>query len=117
MTFEGRNFDIISGLSAPVIWYFGFVKPKLSKTVIIIWNLICLGLLVNVSVYAVLSAPGNLQKFAFDQPNIALGYFPFLLLPGFIVPLVMLSHLAAIRKLSKTGTTELIKNTAKTYVH
>src|SRR5688500_6996599 len=26
ITFEGRNFDILSGLTAPLIYYFGFVK-------------------------------------------------------------------------------------------
>jgi hypothetical protein len=50
-----------------------------------------------------------LQKFAFDQPNIALGNFPFLLLPAFVVPIVMLSHIAAIRNLSRTGAVEQTK--------
>jgi hypothetical protein len=31
MTFEGRNFDIISGITAPLVYYFGFLKNKLSK--------------------------------------------------------------------------------------
>ena len=31
MTFEGRNFDILSGLTAPLVFYFGFVKQKLPK--------------------------------------------------------------------------------------
>ena len=31
MTFEGRNFDILAGITAPLIWYFGFVKNKFSK--------------------------------------------------------------------------------------
>src|ERR1700722_12271668 len=33
MTFEGRNFDILSGLSVPFFWYFGFIKQTLSRTV------------------------------------------------------------------------------------
>ncbi len=99
MTFEGRNFDILSGLTAPLIYYFGFVKKKLSPQIILIWNLICLGLLFNIVINAVLSAPTPFQQFAFDQPNIAILYFPFVWLPGIIVPLVLLSHLAAIRQL------------------
>jgi hypothetical protein len=97
MTFEGRNFDILSGLSAPFFWYFGFIKQKLSRTVMIIWNLACLGLLLNVVVIAVLSLPTPFQQFAFDQPNIALGHFPFFLLPGCIVPMVMLAHIWSLR--------------------
>jgi len=99
ITFEGRNFDILSGITAPVIYYFGFVKSKLSKSVILVWNLICLALLFNVVYNAVLSAPSPFQQFAFNQPNIAIGYFPFVLLPSFIVPLVMFSHLVAIWQL------------------
>ena len=48
MTFEGRNFDIVAGITAPFIAYFGFKKPKLSKQIILIWNFICLGLLLNI---------------------------------------------------------------------
>jgi len=101
MTFEGRNFDILSGLSAPIVWYFAFVKRRLGKPVLLVWNFLCLGLLINVAVNAVLSAPTRFQQFAFDQPNIALGYFPFLLLPACIVPIVLLSHVASIRLLIK----------------
>ncbi len=101
MTFHGRNFDILSGISAPFVYYFGFVKKTLSKKVILAWNIICLGLLLNVVSAAVLSLPARFEQFGFEQPNIALGYFPFVLLPAVIVPLVMLSTVAAIRQLSK----------------
>ena len=103
MTFEGRNFDILSGLTAPVIFYFGFIKKQTGKKVILLWNFICLGLLINIVVNAVLSAPFPFQKFAFDQPNIAVLYFPFNWLPSCVVPLVLLAHLAAIRQLLNDG--------------
>ncbi|MES2730750.1 MAG: hypothetical protein V4714_03345 [Bacteroidota bacterium] len=99
MTFEGRNFDILSGLTAPIIFYFGFIKNRLNKKSILLWNFICLGLLINIVANAVLSAPFPFQKFAFDQPNIAILYFPFNWLPSCVVPLVFLSHLAVIRQL------------------
>jgi len=103
VTFEGRNYDILSGLSAPFIFYFGFIKNKLSKKSILIWNCICLGLLLNVVANVVLSAPFPFQKFAFDQPAIAIVYFPFIWLPSCIVPLVLFSHLASIRQLLKNN--------------
>jgi hypothetical protein len=34
MTFEGRNFDIIAGITAPFIAYFGLTKNKLSRQII-----------------------------------------------------------------------------------
>lgn len=99
MTFEGRNFDILSGLSAPLIYYFGFVKKKLNKSILVIWNVACILLLLNVVASAVLSLPGRYQNFGFQQPNIAVGYFPFLLLPAVLVPLALFSNAAAIRLL------------------
>lgn len=99
MTFEGRNFDILAGLTAPIIFYFGYVKHKLGKTVLLLWNFVCLGLLFNIVVHAVLSAPSDFQQFSFEQPNMAILYFPFVWLPCCIVPIVLLSHLVCIKKL------------------
>jgi hypothetical protein len=99
MTFEGRNFDIAAGITAPIIYYLVFVKNSSGKKILLAWNFICLALLLNIVVNAVLSVPTAFQQFAFDQPNIAILYFPFNLLPAVVVPLVLLSHLAAIRKL------------------
>jgi hypothetical protein len=99
MTFEGRNFDILSGLSAPFIYYFGFVKMSLGKNVLLLWNFICLALLLNIVFNALLSLPSTFQQFGFDQPNIAILQFPFVLLPSVIVPLVLFAHLASIRQL------------------
>ncbi len=99
MTFEGRNFDILAGLTAPVIFYFGYVSKQLHRKIILIWNFICLGLLINIVVNAILSVPSPFQKFAFEQPNIAVLEFPFIWLPCCIVPLVLLSHLVSVRQL------------------
>lgn len=99
MTFEGRNFDILSGFSAPIVYYFGFVRKTLSRTLILIWNFACLGLLINIAVNAILSVPGAFQQFAFDQPNVGILMFPFVFLPSVLVPLVLFSHLTAIRRI------------------
>jgi hypothetical protein len=101
MTFEGRNFDIIAGLTAPLIWYFGFIRKKLSTTVILAWNFICIALLANIVIHAVLAAPFPFQQLAFEQPNIAILYFPFIWLPCFIVPVVLYAHLVSIQRLIK----------------
>jgi hypothetical protein len=112
MTFEGRNFDIISGLTAPLVFYFGYVKPKLNRRWPLAWNFVCLALLISIVVNAILSAPFSFQQFAFDQPNIAIFYFPFVWLPAFIVPTVLFSHLVSIRQLisQKQGETSLVKS-------
>lgn len=101
MTFEGRNFDILAGISAPVIAVLGYHRKTLGKKTLLIWNFICLGLLLNIAVNGALSVQFPFQQFAFDQPNKAILFFPFTLLPGCIVPIVLLSHLISIRHLIK----------------
>ncbi|MBY0482475.1 MAG: hypothetical protein K2Q21_14055 [Chitinophagaceae bacterium] len=103
MTFEGRNFDIFSGITAPMIYYFGFIKKQLHSSIILFWNFICLALLLNIAFNAILSLPTSFQQFAFDQPNIAILYFPFVLLPACLVPMVLFSHLVSIRQILKTN--------------
>lgn len=98
MTFEGRNFDTLAGITAPLIYYFGFYKKKLSSRFIFVWNVVSIGLLLNIVINAVLSAPFPFQQFGFEQPNVAVLYFPFIYLPGFIVPLVLFSHLISIKR-------------------
>ncbi|MEZ0007555.1 uncharacterized membrane protein HdeD (DUF308 family) [Flavobacterium sp. 28YEA47A] len=101
MTFEGRNLDIFAGITAPFIAYFGFTKHRIGRKGILLWNFISLGLLINIVVNALFSTPSPIQKFAFDQPNIAILNFPFNWLPTFIVPIVLFGHLASIRQLLK----------------
>jgi hypothetical protein len=102
MTFEGYNFDILSGITAPFVYYFAFVKNWIGKRGLLIWNFICLGLLINILFIAVLSAQTPIQQLAFDQPNIGVTYFPFVWLPAVIVPIVLFSHLAGIYRLQRT---------------
>ena len=101
MTFEGRNYDIVSGITAPVIYYLVFTIRKSGYTALLVWNLACLGLLINIMAIAILSSRTPFQKLAFDQPNIGVTYFPYIWLPGVVVPIVLISHLAAIRQLMR----------------
>ncbi len=100
MTFAGQNFDIIAGLTAPFVLLFGHVKRKLSNRFMLFWNIVCLALLVNIIVLAFLSAPSPFQYFGIQQPNIAIFNFPFSWLPTVIVPIVIFTHLVAIRQLA-----------------
>jgi hypothetical protein len=99
MTFEGRNFDILCGITAPIIYYFGYIKNTFGRVTLLAWNIACLLLLANIVITAVISAPFDFQKIGLDQPNIALFYFPFIWLPCFVVPVALFSHMVNIRKL------------------
>lgn len=110
MTFEGRNFDILAGISAPIVYYLAFKKQTLSKKLLLIWNILSLLLLFNIVVIAALSLQTTLQQFALDQPNIALTYFPFIWLPSVVVPIVLLSHLASLKQILSYSKNLLTKN-------
>ncbi len=101
MTFEGKNLDIIMGISAPfaAIFLVGF-KAK-NRYGAIGWNIIGLLLLTNVVAHAILSTPFPFQQFGFEQPNVAVFYFPYIWLPAFIVPAVLFCHVASLVQLLK----------------
>lgn len=96
MTFEGRNWDVLFGLSSLPLYWLAFRGPRASRRLLLSWNVLGLALLLNIVADAVLSAPTPLQRFAFEQPNVAILYFPFTWLPAVIVPLVLLAHVAVL---------------------
>lgn len=100
-TFEGTNFDIIAGISAPIIGLIAFRKGGVNKPLAWIWNIVCLALLLNIVITSILAFPFPFQVIAYDQPGLAMLYLPFNLLPTVVVPIVMFSHFAAFRKLLK----------------
>jgi hypothetical protein len=99
MTFEGRNPDILIGITAPILAWFCFKGDKYRKRILIAWNVLGLAFLLNIVLNAALSIPGPTQQFAFEQPNIAVLHFPFTWLPTVIVPIVLFCHLASLKKL------------------
>lgn len=99
MTFAGRNFDIIAGITAPLIIYLAFSKKIGGKGLLIGWNVIMLALLINIVATAILALPSSFQQIALDQPNWAVLNFPFTWLPAFVVPVVMFAHFVTLRRL------------------
>lgn len=95
MTFEGRNFDVVAGATAPFIAYL-FSK---NKTVMIIWNFVGLGLLLNILTIAVLSMPLPFRVFMNEPSNTIVATFPIVLLPAFLVPLAYTLHLFSLKQL------------------
>ena len=101
MTFEGRNFDILSGLTAPLVAWLAFRGGKTNRPLLIIWNLLAFGLLLNIMTIAILSLETPFQQLAFEQPNRGVLYFPFIWLPAIIVPIVFVSHVLSLWQLLK----------------
>ena len=101
MTFEGRNFDILAGILSPFVAYYGYQKKSLSKASLFLFNLLGLGLLINIVFYATASTVSPFQLFAFDQPNTAFFWAPWIFLPALLVPLVFFAHLVLLIRLAK----------------
>ncbi|MEQ9592855.1 MAG: hypothetical protein RLN86_09665 [Cyclobacteriaceae bacterium] len=99
MTFEGRNWDILAGTSAPLVAYFGIRKFSWPKWVLITWNFFCLGLLINIVVTALLSMPTPFRYFMNEPSNTIVTHFPIIWLPGLLVPLAYGLHFLSLRQL------------------
>lgn len=102
LTFEAGNVDILVGLSAPLLWW-AFASGRVAKRGLLIWNSLALLSVLNALGRALLSAPFRFQQFAFHQPTVAILTFPFILLPAFVVPAVIFTHLAIFRKLCSSN--------------
>ncbi len=100
MTFAGNNFDIITGITAPILYFTCFKRRSVrSVNLLFGWNILGLVMLGSIAVNGFLSVPTEFQRHAFEQPNIAVLYFPFIWLPCFIVMVVLFSHLVMIKRL------------------
>ena len=103
MTFEGRNFDIIAGITAPILGIL-WLKKVIGRKTLIIWNILALLLVLFIFANGILSSELPIQIFGFEQSNRAINYFPFILLPATIIPIVIYTHITDIIKLWKEKT-------------
>lgn len=99
MTMHGGNWDIVSGVTAPFAAFVLVRGTSVRRIPLLLWNIVCLVLLLNVMVRGVLSAPSPFQRFAIDSPNLLPLTFPYILLPGLLVPMVLFAHLVSLRRL------------------
>ena len=99
MTFEGRNWDILTGITAiPVAWL--AARGRMPRGGILAWNLLGVGLLLNIVTVAMLSMPTPLQRFT--APNTFITGPPYVWLPVFLVQAAWFGHLLVFRRLAQT---------------
>jgi hypothetical protein len=101
MTFEGRNFDILSGLTAPLVYFLAFRGGRVNRPLLIVWNVFALALLLNIVTTAILAFPFANSPLPVELQNRGVAYFPFIWLPAIVVPIVFFSHFASLWKLAK----------------
>jgi hypothetical protein len=103
MSFAGRNFDILTGLSALAVA--SLVHRGLAgQRVVLVWNVAGAGLLVNAVTTALLSSP-MVHWFgtAPEQVNTFVAYFPFVWLPSVLVVSAIVWHIVVFRALYGEG--------------
>lgn len=98
MTFEGRNFDILTAVTALILAPL-IARKKAGRKAVWIWNLMGLGLLINIMTIALLSAPGPLHLLHVQPLNSLPFGWPSLWIL-FCVMVAFASHLLVFRKLS-----------------
>ena len=98
-TFEGHNFDILIGLTAPLMAYFTFVKTKIGKTLFILWNFA--GLLTLGIVVFTIMHHAYLPPFQNSSDNVlakGFGAFPYTYLAGLFMPVAVFMHILSLVK-------------------
>lgn len=99
ITFEGRNADIVIGLTALPVGYFAVSRRVWPRRVATVWNVVGILILANVVLHAQLAAPGPYRVFMTQPSTEFLGTFPYIWLPGFLVPLAFWLHAASLLQL------------------
>ncbi|MDB5104725.1 MAG: hypothetical protein JWP91_2414 [Fibrobacteres bacterium] len=98
MTFEGRNPDILTGISAVILAVL-LKRGAAGRKAVMIWNLCGFALLINIVTVAILSLPGRMRAFHNEPANTLVLYFPYVWLPAVLVLGALLGHLLVFRKL------------------
>jgi hypothetical protein len=101
MTYAGYNFDIVSGILGGVILIWGMTKQP-PRWAIWAFNLIGLGLLINIVAIAMVSTPTPLRMFTNEPANTFVAYLPFVWLPSFLVQAAWFGHLIVFRWLGRS---------------
>ncbi len=109
--------DVAIGLAAPVVAYIFHKRYRWSCLAAWSWNVIgILDIAVAVST-GFLSSPSPYQTLALETPNTLITVFPLVLVPLVAVPLSILLHVAALKRLSaarQTGSHRGLKCDGKT---
>jgi len=95
MSYTGRNFDIVTGLTAIIVALL-LLTGRAGRRTAITWNVGGLALLINVVVIAILSTP-KFHVFGTDHLSVFVTYPPFVWLPSVMVLAALAGHLLIFR--------------------
>ena len=96
MTYEGLNFDIFVGSTAPAMAWLVW-RGKVGSYAIWAWNALGLVLLANAVVVAALSMPTEFRVFTNEPTSAFATYAPYVWLPTVLAPAALVGHLLVLR--------------------
>lgn len=102
MSYSGRNFDIVSGVTALIvvaILWFRKPGPRATRWIVGTWSVLGMALLANIVIVAVLSAPTPLRQFHNEPANVWVTGYPWVWLPTVMVLTAIMGHILVIRRL------------------
>ena len=102
MTYAGRNFDIVTGLTAVALGAW-LLRGGRSRGLLLAWNVLGFALLANIVTIAILSTPVPFRRFLDGPPNLLPSVVPYVWLPSFLVQLALAGHVLVFRKLLSAG--------------
>jgi hypothetical protein len=100
MSYSGRNYDILSGITAGVLGLW-LGRGWVPRWVVASWNVLGFALVVNVVTIAILSTP-MFRWFGNERLNIFVTYPPFVWLPAILVTAALMGHILVWRWLSRS---------------
>lgn len=98
MSYSGRNFDIVTGVTAIVVAGL-LLAGRMPAWGVRLWNWMGLALLVNVVVIANLSTPTPFRVFMNEPANVWISRAPFVWLPAVMVLTAFIGHIVIFRRL------------------
>jgi len=97
LTWEGRNFDVLIGLTAPAVGYLLARRPGRWRRVGVAWNVAGLLSLLNILTVAAGSIPSPFRVYALNHlPT----YFPGVVIGVLVAPLAIYLHVLSLKQLA-----------------
>jgi len=101
VTFEGRNIDILIGLTAIPVGWMVIERRAWPAWVGSAWNVAGILILANVVVHAQLALPTPFRAFVTEPSTALLATFPYIWLVGFLVPFAFWLHAGSLVQLAR----------------
>jgi hypothetical protein len=106
VTIHGFNYDMVFAFTAPFVAFLLFRKKPFKKEIVIFWNY--LGLAVITSIIFLFFTTIYVPQMYGNETNLIstdFGKYPYVLVPGFLMPSAVFIHILSIVQLSKASST------------